>query len=178
MHARLLALAAVFVLQSVPGFAQTDFHIYGGGIVGGEEHVRGALGGTGLTNGVVYAGVDGHGLWFTDEGMNLIAREVPRGLDFTTTMYGADVVVGGVVRSGNVDLIPVGIIGYTTAELEICFDSFCDDESETEANVGGGVIVAFKGESGRGLHAGFRWTRNYGAAVSVGFVFQVGASSP
>ena len=98
------------------------------------------------------------------------------GIDFSYSLYGADVLIGGVARSstGRVDFIPFGLVGYTTAEVEGCIGSFCDDESETEVNFGAGGNVAVKGESGRGLHLGFRWTRNYGAAVTLGFVFQTG----
>ncbi len=158
-----------------------DWHIYGGGVVvGADEYTRGAFGGSGATNGIVYAAVDGHGLWPTDEGMDQLAQLIPRGMDFEIITAGLDVAIGGVFRSstGRVDLIPIGIIGYTMANLEVCIESFCDEESETEANFGGGVVAAFKGESGRGLHAGFRWTRNYGAAVSVGYIFQTGAPVP
>lgn len=174
---RIILGVVVGVLAAAgPASAQTDWHIYGGGVLGGEEYTRGALFGIGSTTGPVFVGVDGHALWYTDEGIDFLAQAVPRGLTFEVTTAGLDVAVGGVVRSATrrVDFIPHGIIGYTTGEVEICDGSFCDDDSVTDANFGAGFIAAFKGESGRGLHTGFRWTRNYGAAVSVGFVFQTG----
>ena len=161
-------------LSAVSASAQTDWHIYGGGVLGGEEYTRGALFGIGSTTGPVFAGVTGHGLWLTDEGMDELARMIPRGFDFEVATAGLDVEIGPTVRYGNVDVMPVGIVGYTTFEVEVCYHSDCEDESETDANLGAGMVAAFKGESGRGLHTGFRWTRNYGAAVTVGFVFQTG----
>ena len=119
----------------------------------------------------------GHGLWLDEEG-EAVFRQLARqsGADLTLTSYGADTSIGGIVRTstGRVHVIPVGIIGYTTADLEACIEvSCCDEESETQINVGAGFVAAFKSESGNGLHAGFRYTRNYGAAVSVGYVFQM-----
>ena len=181
MRVRAPAMAAVAALAiASAASAQTDWHVYGGGVLGGEEYVRGANFGAGLTDGRIYLGTDAHGLWFTDEGMDQMAQVVPRGMDFTTAMYGIDVSIGGVGRSstGRVDFIPVGIIGYTTAEVEVCAGSFCDDESESVVNFGAGGNVAVKGESGRGLHLGFRYTRNYGAALSVGFVWQTRENQP
>ena len=52
---------------------------------------QGALFGIGTVNGPVFAGTDAHGLWLTDADMDLVAREVPRGVDFTT---------GGVEHTG------------------------------------------------------------------------------
>ena len=173
-----LGAATATAEAQAAGTSATDWHVYGGGVLGGEEYTRGAFGGTGITNGTVYAGVDGHALWLTDEGLDQLARLIPRGVDFELATVGLDVAVGPTIRTstGRTDFIPVGIIGYTTAELEACYRSDCESESETEANFGAGFVAAFKGESGRGLHAGFRWTRNYGAALSVGFVFQTGGS--
>ena len=169
----LFALALSLLSASVAS-AQTDWHVYAGGAAG-DEYEDGAVFGAGNTDGQYYVGVDGHVLWPNEDGQALLDREL-RGteLDLTTSTYGLDVSVGGVVRSstGRVDLIPVGIIGYTRGDAELCVGSFCDSESETAINFGGGVVAAFKGESGRGLHVGFRYTRNYGAALSVGFVFQ------
>ena len=180
MRARLpltaAATAAALALASAAS-AQTDWHIYGGGVLGGEEHTRGALFGIGSSAGDIFFAGEGHGLWLTDEGHDIVrAAARGTGLDFTYSIYGADLLVGGVVRSstGRVDFIPVGIIGYTTAEVEGCIGSLCDDESESVVNFGAGANVAMKGESGRGLHLGFRYTRNYGAALTVGFVFQTG----
>ena len=148
LHRFAVAALLVFatILLSTPAAAQTDWHIYGGGAVGSGEHIRRGLVGFGVTSRPIYFGVDAHDLWQTGEEMELLA----------------DVALGGVVRSGRVDIIPIGIIGYTTAEVH----------EKVKANVGAGLVAAFKGESGRGLHVGFRYTRHYGAALSVGFVFQ------
>ena len=160
--------------------AQTDWHFYGGGVVGGEEHTRGFFGGSAaVTGSPVYVGVDGHGLRFTDEGEQLLLRA--GGLDtIEYSIAGLDGSFGYVVRNATnrIHFIPVGIIGYTTGEIEACGTYYwlgrvCDDEKLTDLNVGGGFVAAFKGESGNGLHVGFRYTRNYGAAVSVGYIFQV-----
>ena len=42
-------------LSAVSASAQTDWHIYGGGVLGGEEYTRGALFGIGSTTGPVLA---------------------------------------------------------------------------------------------------------------------------
>lgn len=170
------AALAALALASAASAQTTDWHIYGGGAPSADEITRGFLFGAGLTNGTVYAGVDGHGLWPTDEGLNQLAAVVPFGVDFKTVATGLNVAVGPTIRNatGRVDFMPVGVVGYTTAELELCIDSFCDSESETQVNFGAGFVAAMKGESGRGLHVGFRWTRNYRAAFTIGFVFQTG----
>ena len=172
----LLFLGIVFCASA--SAAQTDVHLYGGGVVGGEEYTRGAFGGVGwASSGLVYVGVDGHGLWLDEEGEAVFRRLARQsGADLTLNSYGADTSIGGIFRTstGRVHVIPVGIIGYTTADLEICIrETFCDDDSKTVMNFGAGLVTAFKGEGGSGLHAGFRYTRNYGAAISVGYVFQM-----
>ena len=172
----ILAAVVVAGLHAVPAFAQTDWHLYGGGVLGGKEWTRGAFGGSGAAAGSLYAGVDGHGLWLNDEGKTAF-RQLARstGADLTMSTYGMDVSIGGVYRNatGRLQLIPVALVGFTTGAVEACYGSFCDDDTMTDANFGGGFIVAAKGEGGNGLHVGFRYTRNYGAAVSVGYIFEV-----
>ena len=171
-----LAILALLICASSAS-AQTDFHLYGGGVLGGEEYTRGALGGSAASSGPVYFGVDGHGLWFTDEGEQILLRT--GGLDsIEYTMAGLDASFGYVVRNATnrIHFIPIGIIGFTSAEIEGCARYYsrevCEDDSVTQANFGAGFVTAFKGESGNGLHAGFRYTRNYGAAVTVGYIWQ------
>lgn len=149
-----------------------DWHIYGGGVLGGEEYTRGAFGGTGAANDRFYVGVDGHGLWLDDAGQaqfRRLARQL--GTDLTLTSYGMDVSIGVVAASsadGRAKFIPVGMIGYTRADIEACIGTFCDDESETAANYGAGFVAVFNSR----VHLGLRYTRNYGAAMSVGWVFR------
>ena len=139
--------------------AQTDWHFYGGGVLGGQEHTHRAFGGLGLAGSQIYIGWDLHGLWRADEGVDQLGR--------------IDMTIGNVIRlsTGRVDLTPIGIIGFTS---KLCDGVFCDNaEDELKAtNFGGGFVAAFKGESGRGLHAGVRWTRSYGVSVSFGLVLR------
>ena len=172
-----IVIALVLVCASTAS-AQTTWHVYGGGVLGGEEYTRGAFGGSGVSAGSIYAGVDGHALWFTDEGEQLLLRA--GGLDSIEYSFaGLDVSFGYVARNATnrIHFIPVGIIGFTSAELDACERyygrTFCEDATATEVNVGGGFVTAFKGESGRGVHVGFRYTRNYGAAISAGYVWTV-----
>ena len=170
-------VVAVVAAVASPARAQADLHLYGGGGGTADEFTRVGLFGTGGSSGNVYVAVDGHGLWLTDEGMQAF-RQLARsaGADLTLNAYGLDVSVGGVFRSSTdrVQFIPVGLVGYTRADLEACiYDSFCDEESETEINFGAGAVAAFKSAGGSGLHVGFRYTRNYGAAVTIGYIFQM-----
>ena len=167
-----LAILALLICASSAS-AQTDIHLYGGGVLGGEEYTRGFLGGSGATHGPVFVGADGHGLWFTDEGEQLLLGAGD--LDsIEYTWYGLDAVIGFVVRNATdrMHFIPIGIVGFSTLELEACRGTYCEEfDAETKTNIGAGFIAAFKGESGRGIHAGFRYTRNYGYAMTVGYVW-------
>ena len=176
--------ALVGVLLSVsPAAAQAEYHLYGGGVVGGEEYTRGAFGGAGLTAGAgapavgqraavrgIYFSVDGHGLWLDETGKAELQRLSDlAGADVTLEAIGLDFSLGGVIRSstGRVSVMPVGLIGFTSTTLTTCVrESSCEETETEEINYGAGVVVAVSR-----LHAGFRYTRNYGAAVSVGLVF-------
>ena len=175
MRTTLVALGLLLCASAAS--AQTDYHLYGGGVLGGKEFTRGGFGGVGISSGQWYGGTDGHGLWLNEDGEAAFRRAARRsGADLTLTTYGLDASIGYVARNAanRVHFIPVALIGYTTGEFEACIrETFCDTESETTINFGAGFVTAFKGESGNGLHAGFRYTRNYGAAISVGFIWQV-----
>ena len=96
------------------------------------------------------------------------------GADLALEAIGVDLSLGAVIRSstGRVKVIPVGLIGFTGTTLTVCVrESSCEEETTEDFNYGIGVVTTFKNSGGKGLHAGFRYTRNYGAALSVGFVF-------
>ena len=184
---------ALGVLLCAPStaVAQVEYHLYGGGALG-TDSTRGAFGGAGLTAGAgaagavgqraavrgVYFSVDGHGLWLNEAGKSEFQRlSRITGADLALEAIGLDFSFGGVISSssGRVKVIPVGLIGFTENTLTTCLrGSSCDEETETQINYGAGFVTAFKGGSGRGVHVGFRYTRNYGAALSLGFVFTSG----
>ena len=156
----LLALATF----SPAALAQRDMHLYGGATIGGKEYTKGFLVGVGIQNNRTYVSMDGHSLGLDEEGKAAF-QQIARG----TGTSGLDVSYGNAVFvSERFSVIPVGIGGYTGGEF--CSETVCDDGSQF--NYGGGVVAAVKGVVGRyGLHAGVRYTRNYGAAVTFGLVF-------
>lgn len=120
---RIAAVVVVAALAAAaPASAQTDWHIYGGGVLGGE-YTRGRALRARVDTGPVF--VAAHGLWLNDEGVRELAQVIPRGLDFEVASAGVDVEIGPTVRFGNTDVMPVGVVGYTTAELEVCYRSDC-----------------------------------------------------
>lgn len=186
-----LGVLGALLFSASTAAGQAQYHLYGGRAIGGEDHTKGAFFGAGLTAGGgagavgqraavrgVYFGVDGHGLWLDEAGKTELQRlSHLAGAELTVEAIGLDFSLGGVIRSstGGVSLIPVGLIGFTETMLTACVRGLsCEEETETEVNYGVGFVTAFTGQSGRGLHAGFRYTRNYGAALSVGVVFTTG----
>lgn len=179
MH-RIAALGALVVLLFLPSGAPAqpqqeppiDWHIYGGGVLGGKEYTRGGFAGAAGSTGVLYMGIDGHVLRLDDAGQVAFQQLAIRsGADLALATYGMDLSVGGVIGSsadGRSKLIPFGLIGYTRADLEACiYETFCDEESATQVNFGAGFAAALSR-----FHVGFRYTRNYGVAISVGVVFR------
>ena len=118
---------------------------------------------------------DGHGLRPTDEFRTEFAREVeslPEGVVASAKGGGFDFSVGApLAASERFTVIPVGVVGYTKGEYEVCIDTFCDSDSYTEANFGGGLVACISAASGVGLHVGVRYTRHYGVALTVGITF-------
>ncbi len=186
MFARRIGLAAFGILlsvstthaQDVEELLGHDYHLYAGGVLAGEEHTRGAL--VGLIGTVHFGwfalamGVDGHRLWHHDEGQAAFDRAMEdTGADTEIDSNGLNAVfgLGGGSFDGRRQVIPIGIIGYTRTNVEICIHATCAEESATIVNYGFGLITAIKGGGGRGLHTGLRWTRNYGVALTVGFVW-------
>ena len=189
---RVVVAVLLLAAPSLAAAQQTEWHLYGGGgvtggVAGGEEHPfrRGAFVGVGANVGGgagavgqrapargVYFSVDVHGLWLDETAKaELQRRSDLTGADLTREAIGLDFSLGRGVRSstGRVSVIPVGLIGFTGTMLTTCVrgSSSCDEETETEkVNYGAGVVVAVSR-----LHAGFRYTRNYGAALSVGYIF-------
>lgn len=186
MFGRRIGLAAFGVLLAVSrAYAQDpdellghDYHLYAGGVLAGEEHTSGAL--VGLIGAVHFGwfalamGVDGHRLWHDDEGQAASDRVMgDTGTDAEINSNGLNAVfgLGGGSFDGRRQVIPIGIIGYTRTNVEVCIDATCAEESATIVNYGFGLIAAIKGAGGRGLHTGLRWTRSYGVALTVGFVW-------
>lgn len=171
-----LTLILVGLLFTATASAQVETHLYGGGILGGVENTRGFLGGVGFGKGPAYAAVDGHGLRFKQEELQRLANETVT--DITVKSYGVDFSIGGALKSDSekFKVMPVGIVGYTTGDVKVCLpgSAFCADEKETQVNFGAGLVTVIKGKADSGLHLGARYTRNYGFAVTVGFVFPSG----
>lgn len=161
-----LVLWSLFLVA--PTLAQTYIHAYGGtSVVPRDDTKANFIGGAGSEAGSAYVGFDLYGLrptGDTKEGLD----------DFGLTIQGGgyDGVIGGAVaKTSKYSVIPVGIFGYS--RVKACRSSGCDDPvmEEQQANFGAGILFRIMGSGSAGFHTGFRYTRNYGAAFTVGVVF-------
>ena len=156
-------LLLVLATFSPLALAQKDMHLYGGAVVGGRKYTEGFLGGIGIQNNRTYVGMDGHVLELDEEGKSTVPQIASEG-----NSSGLDVSFGrAIFVNERFSVIPVGIGGYSGGLS--CSEALCGDGSQF--NYGAGVVAAVKLVGGRGLHAGVRYTRNYGAAVTFGLVF-------
>ena len=171
---RRIGIGLVVLVAATPAQAQTDWHVYGGGVLGGnkEKHI-GALVGAGASVGYLYGGADIHGLDLNAEGQaELQALAAGTGIDLTYEAYGADGVIGFVGRRPGALIIPALVFGYTTGEAEGCIaGADCLRESVGQVNYGFEIIAAATGNTGSGIRASYRYGRNYGNVLSIGWMF-------
>ena len=173
---RFATLSLLISLLAWAASAQTRAHLYGGYTLLPKDGSNAVVAGGGAEAGRFYFAGDGHGLRPTDKLREEFSREVgqslPEGFSVSAKASGFDVAAGAAVAtSDRFALIPVGIVGWTSGDTEFCFEDFCDSESLTDVNFGGGLVARVSASSGVGLHVGIRFTRNYGAALTVGIVF-------
>ena len=167
-----IALLLLTLTALVPGaFAQINIHIYSAAVIAGEGYTRGFHRGGALQWGRVYFGLDEHDLKLGKEreaDFKALAEESGdhRQLDNT----GVDFSFGAVAsKSERFSIIPVALIGSTNTSL--CGENWCQ-YSET-VNYGAGLVATTDLPWRFGVHAGIRYTRNYGGSLMFGVVFNL-----
>ena len=164
---RKIALSLLVLATFSPlALAQNDMYLYGGAVVGGKKYIEGYLGGIGMQNNRTYVGMDGHVLGLDEEGKAAVPQ-----IKSDNGASGLDVSFGrAIFATERFSVIPVGIGGYSGGQS--CSELLCGDGSQF--NYGAGMVAAVKSVVGSyGLHAGVRYTRVYGAAVTFGMVFKL-----
>ena len=162
----------VLALTSAAANAQTHFQAYGGSVISGpDKNYCGFLTGGGMERKWFFVAADWHSLKTPEQvetGLDLFEdlTETNVGLEFS----GLDISLGVPIRVSNtVSLIPAGIGGFTT--IRFCIDTSC--LSAPDLNYGGAGSARIMLAPRMGVHAGFRYTRHYELAFTVGAVFQL-----
>ena len=166
--------------QQQSGFP-IDTHVFAGGIVANEtgtlkEYGASFFSGAAWATGPIWAGFSFHNLSLNQAGRDdwdafvaEIRQQLPSA-ELELESLGMDFSIGIVRRAPDAafELIPMLIVGRTTAGVHACIDTGkCVDEDVYQNNVGGGLVVGINR-----LHLGFRYTRNYGVAMSFGYIFR------
>lgn len=158
-------------LTSVAANAQTHLHAYGGGLISGpDKNYSGYLTGGGMERKWFFVAADWHFLKTPSDAETALdffedLTEIDFGLEFS----GLDVSLGVPIRVSNrVSLIPVGIAGFTN--IRLCIDTSCFSAPDLNYGVGGSARIMLAPRIG--VHAGFRYTRHYELAFTVGAVFR------
>ena len=162
----------VLSLTSAAAKAQTHFHAYGGSVISGsDKNYSGYFTGGGMERKWFFVAADWHSLTTpsqVESALNLFEdlTETNFGLEFS----GLDISLGVPIRVSNtVSLIPAGIVGFTT--IRLCIETSCF--SAPDLNLGGGSAARIMLAPRIGVHAGFRYTRHYELAFTVGAVFRL-----
>lgn len=168
---RIVTLTLWTLLLVTPTLAQSYVHAYGGTTVIPKDNFKANfIGAGGVEAGPAYIGLEAYGIRPVGEERQLLQDLANlTGTDIVIKGGGYDFVGGGAIaKTSRYSVIPVGIVGYSG--FEACLESDCSGDSK-QANFGGGVMFRIMANDGVGLHTGFRYTRNYGAALTVGIVF-------
>ena len=147
--------------------AQPFAHLYGGATFVPKDNTRAVVAGGVFEFGPAYLGFDRHSLQPTgDIQQDLDGLGDDLGLTFKVTGYDFSI---GPALFGNqrYSVIPMGIVGYTRGEFCLV-EVLCEDARL--ANYGGEVALRVMASSRAGIHAGVRYTRNYGATLTIGVV--------
>ena len=159
-------------LTSAAANAQTHIHAYGGSLISGpEKNYSGYLTGGGMERKWFFVAADWHSLKTPSDAETAFDLfEDLTGSDFGLKFSGLDLSLGVPIRVSNrVSLIPAAIVGFTN--IRLCFDTDC--VSAPDVNYGGGGGARIMLAPRLGVHAGFRYTRHYELAFTVGAVFRL-----